>query len=230
MKKKKSIKNWSKSDRPREKLMNKGIESLSDSELIAILLGSGNNNQSAVDLARDVLDSCENNLNALGKQTYTDLMSFRGIGEAKAISIVAALELGKRRKIQDVISQKKITSSKDIFNYFQPLLVDKNFEEFWIVLLNNSNIIIDIIRTSQGGTTGTVIDIKLIMKDALNRLAQGIILVHNHPSGNIKPSNSDIKITNKIKQAAAFFDINLLDHVIIGNSTYFSFADEDHLL
>lgn len=224
-----SIKYWSEDDRPREKLMTKGCEALSDSELIAILLGSGNKNKSAVELSREILKSVKNDLNDLGRLNYTELMKFRGVGEAKAISVIAALELGRRRKVQHINKRKQITCSSDVYESFQPLLADKNHEEFWFILLNNSNMIIDKIKTSQGGTTGTVIDVKLIMKEAMNKLAQGIILVHNHPSGNIKPSNADRTITEKIKNATSFFDIKLLDHVIIGDSNYFSFADENCL-
>lgn len=229
MKEKTSIKYWSQDDRPREKLMVKGSESLSDSELIAILIGSGFGEKSAVELAREILKSCKNNLNELGRLSISELMSFKGIGEAKAISIIAAMELGRRRKAEDINKRKQITSSQDVFESFQPQLADKNHEEFWFILLNNSNIIIDKIKTSQGGTTGTVIDVKLIIKEAVNKLAQGIILVHNHPSGNIKPSIADKNVTEKIKNAATFFDIKLLDHVIIGNNDYFSFADQNIL-
>ncbi len=229
MKQTKSIKSWSVDDRPREKLMSKGTDSLSDSELLAIILGSGNKTQSAVDLAREILNSCKNNLNTLGRLYLSDLKKFEGIGNAKAISVIAAMELGRRRKVEDISNKKIITSSKDVFDLFHPVLTDKVHEEFWIILLNNSNIIIDKQRTSQGGTTGTVMDIKLIMKHALNCLAQGIILVHNHPSGSIKPSSSDINITSKIKQAALYFDIKLLDHIIIGGDNYYSFADYESL-
>ncbi|PLX07233.1 MAG: hypothetical protein C0596_11995 [Marinilabiliales bacterium] len=226
MKKGKSIKYWAESDRPREKLMKKGTGSLSDSELIAILLSSGNHKQSAVELARDILNTYHNNLNTLGKKSYKELMKFQGVGEAKAISIVAALELGKRRKLQDVVKQKKISSSSDAFNYFHALLADLPHEEIHILFLNQGNYIIDSIKISQGGTTGTVMDIKLIMKNALDRLAQAIIIAHNHPSGNKTPSKNDIDITNKIKDASTLFDIRVLDHIIVADKEYYSFADE----
>ena len=225
MSKNTSIKYWSESDRPREKLMQKGIESLSDSELIAILIGSGNANKSAVGLAREVLESYNNNLNTLGKKSYKDFMKFRGIGEAKAVSIVAALELGRRRKLEDAEIQEKITSSSNAFNYFQPKIGDLAHEEFWIMFLNRANIVIDTMKISQGGTTGTVMDVKLIIKHAIERLAQGLIVAHNHPSGNKQPSDSDIQITKKIKEAAKLLDISLLDHIIIANNEYYSFAD-----
>ncbi len=229
MKRTNSIKSWSLDDRPREKLMSKGTESLSDSELLAIILGSGNKNQSAVDLAREILNSCKNNLNTLGKMFLSDLKNFEGVGDAKAISVIAAMELGRRRKVEDISNKKIIKSSKDVFDLFHPILTDKAHEEFWIILLNNSNVVIDKLRTSQGGTTGTVMDVKLIMKHTLSCLAQGIVIVHNHPSGSIHPSNSDINITNKIKQAASFFDIKLLDHIIVGGDNYYSFADNESL-
>lgn len=227
MKMNKSIKYWSVDDRPREKLMDKGTEALSDSELLAILLGSGNKTQSAVELARDILKSCQNNLNILGKKNYCDLMDFRGVGEAKAVSVVAALELGKRRKTQDVLQQKKIVSSKDVYNFFQPILGDLPHEEFRVLYLNRANNIIDDLKVSQGGTTGTVMDVKIILKTAIAKFAQGLIIAHNHPSGNTKPSESDILITQKLKKAADLLDINLLDHIIIADNEYFSFADND---
>ncbi len=226
MNEKKSIKDWSEDDRPREKLSKKGTAALSDAELIAILLGSGNSQQSAVELARDILDSCSNNINNLGKKSLKDLMKFKGIGEAKAVTIVAALELGKRRKLEDVIKQARITTSRSAFDYFQPLMGDLQHEEFHVLFLNRANIIIDSIRISSGGTIGTVMDIKLIIKNALDRLAHGIIISHNHPSGNTQPSNADKQITSKVRDAAALMEINLLDHIIIADNDYFSFADD----
>ncbi len=223
----KSIKYWAESDQPREKLMQKGTGALTDSELVAILLGSGNTEQSAVELARDILKENKNNLNTLGKKSYKDLMQFRGVGEAKSISIVAALELGRRRKMQEIVMQQKITSSYDAYDYFQPQIGDLAHEEIHILYLTRANTIIDSIRLSQGGTVGTVMDIKIIMKNALERLAQGIIIAHNHPSGNRNPSKQDIQITEKLVNAAHFFDISVLDHVIIADKTYFSFKDED---
>jgi len=226
MKEYKSIKNWSEDDRPREKLLKKGTSALSDAELVAILLGSGSSKQSAVELAREILDSCNNNINCLGKKSLKDLMKFKGVGEAKAVSIVAALELGKRRKLEDAIKQAKITTSRSAFEYFQPLMGDLQHEEFHVLFLNRANLIIDSLKISSGGTTGTVMDVKLIIKHALDRLAQGIIISHNHPSGNKQPSGADTQITNKVKEAAALMDINLLDHIIIADNDYFSFADD----
>ncbi|HNQ68279.1 MAG TPA: DNA repair protein RadC, partial [Bacteroidales bacterium] len=213
MEEKKSIKNWSEGDQPREKLLKKGNDALSDAELIAILIGSGSLEKSAVELAREILDSCNNNLNSLGKKTITELIKHKGIGEAKAISIVAAMELGKRRKLEKAKEQKKITSSQIAFEYFQPLMEDLTHEEFHVMFLNRANIIIDSIKLSTGGTTGTVMDVKLIIKQALDRLAQGIIIAHNHPSGNKQPSKADYDITNKIKEASSIMDISLLDHI-----------------
>lgn len=220
------IKSWAIDDRPREKLLHKGSVALSDAELIAILIGSGNNKQSAVELSREILSLYNNNLNNLGKQSPDELMKFKGIGEAKAISIVAALELGRRRKISEALSRPKISCSKDAFELFQSIIADLPHEEFWVLLLNRANNVIDYFKLSQGGTAGTVMDVKIIMKKALEKLAHGIIIAHNHPSGNNNPSESDKNITQKLSKAAKFFDIQLLDHIIVADKQYFSFADE----
>jgi len=220
------IKDWAIEDRPREKLLMKGISALSDAELIAILIGSGSRNETAVELSKRILEKTNNNLNELAKLTINDLKKEKGIGEAKAISIVAALELGRRRKLSDIINKQKITSSKDIFNIFQPILGDLPHEEFWILLLNRANKIIDKHRISQGGTSGTVIDIRIILKEAIEKLASSLIISHNHPSGNVLPSQQDKEITKKLKDAAALMDITLLDHLIVTDSSYFSFCDE----
>lgn len=224
--KKLSIKNWALEDRPREKLLAKGISSLSNAELIAILIGSGSKNESAVELSKIILNKVKNNLNELGKLTVNDLQANKGIGEAKAITIIAALELGRRRKLADILIKNKITSSKDVFELFQQIIGDLPYEEFWILLLNRSNKIIDKLKISQGGTSGTVIDVKLILKDAIEKLATSIILCHNHPSGNTQPSEIDISITTKLKEAAKIMEIPVLDHIIITDSSYYSFADE----
>lgn len=221
-----SIKYWATDDRPREKLLSKGIDSLSDAELIAILIGSGNREQSAVELSKDILKSAENNLNELGRFSVNDLQKFKGIGEAKAISIVSALELGKRRKISEVINRKQIKSSKDVFLIFGQKLGDLPYEEFWLLILNRANKIVDTKNISKGGVSGTVTDIKIILKEAIEKTASGIIVCHNHPSGNIKPSQSDINLTQKLKGACKLVDIPLLDHVIVSFSSYYSFADE----
>lgn len=221
-----TIKNWADEDKPREKLLNKGAKLLSNAELIAILIGSGNRNESAVELSKKILSKTHNNLNELGKKSVRDLMQFKGIGEAKAISIVAALELGKRRKLAEVVEKTKISGSQDVFDYMQAFVSDLQHEEFWVILLNRSNKVIEHQKISQGGIAGTVIDVKIIMKNAINNLASAIIICHNHPSGNLQPSEADIKITQKITEAASLFDMNMLDHIIIGDNAYFSFADE----
>ncbi len=220
-----SIKNWAVEDRPREKLLKNGIGSLSDAEILAILIGSGTKNLSALELSRTVLFSVDNNLQALGKLELGNLTRIKGIGQAKAITILAALELGRRRAYAPGLEKTKISTSKEAFRIFQPMLGDLPHEEFWILLLNRSNRVIDKICISKGGITGTVIDTRLILKQALDRLTSGIILCHNHPSGNLEPSDADKKITEKIKKAALYMDINLIDHIIIGENNYFSFAD-----
>lgn len=220
-----TIKQWASEDRPREKLLSKGIETLSDAELIAILLSTGTKKQSAVDLGKLILASVDNNLHLLGKQSVKNLTKIDGIGEAKAITIIAALELGKRRKKAD-LERVKVNNSETVFEIFQPLLGDLAHEEFWALYLNRSNSVIDKERISTGGVAGTVIDNKIILKHAIEKLSSSIILIHNHPSGNTQPSENDKNITNKIKHAAQYMDINILDHIIIGDTKYFSFADE----
>ncbi|MDF1546649.1 MAG: DNA repair protein RadC [Bacteroidales bacterium] len=226
MNEKLKIKDWALEDRPREKLLAKGIQSLSDAELIAILIGSGSRNETAVELSKRILASISNNLNELGKLNISDLQNFKGIGEAKAISIVAAMELGKRRKISEIIEKKKITSSNDVFEIFSSLLGDLPYEEFWVIFLNRSNSVIDKQKISQGGVSGTIIDVRLIMKHAIEKLASGLILCHNHPSGNLNPSKSDIDITKKLSDAGKIMEISVLDHVIVTDAQYYSFADE----
>jgi DNA repair protein RadC len=221
-----SIKEWSLEDRPREKLLSKGISTLSDAELIAIIIRMGSKDESAVELGKRILNSVENNLNELGKLTVEDLQKYKGMGEAKAIGIIAALELGRRRKLSEGVNRSKIGSSRDIYDIFHPLLADLPNEEFWIILLNRSNKIIDRQKISQGGISGTVTDIRIILKMALEKLASSLILCHNHPSGNPKPSEADISITKKIKESGKLMDISLLDHIIVTDGNYFSFADE----
>ena len=221
-----SIKSWSEEDRPREKLMLKGRHTLTDAELIAILISTGNQNESAVELARKILLECDNNLNKLSRLNVQELMRLKGIGKAKAITILAALELGKRRKeIQDT-KTIQVTGSKDAVNIFQPLLGDLLHEEFWVLFLNRANRIISKQQISTGGMSGTVADPRMIFKAALDQKALSIILCHNHPSGNLKPSKADEEITEKIKQAAGYFDIKVLDHIIVSDEGYYSFADE----
>ncbi len=224
-----SIKDWSEEDRPREKLIAKGKESLSDSELLAILICSGNKNESAVALSKRILSSVHNNLNTLGKLSIAQLKKFNGIGEAKAISIVAGLELGRRRRNELIETVTKITSSKAVFEIMQPVLGDLKHEEFWTVFLNNSNVIISKQQLSKGGITGTLVDVRLLMRKALELGAVGIIICHNHPSGTLKISEADKLITAKIKKAATVLDIKLLDHLIITEQAYVSFADKELL-
>jgi DNA repair protein RadC len=224
--KKLSIKEWALEDRPREKLVIKGINTLTDAELIAIVIGSGNKGDSAVELAKRMLASVGHNLNELGKKTIDELRTNKGIGEAKALSIVAAFELGKRRKAAIVTEKKKITSSRDIAEIFQPQLGDLPYEEFWVLLMNRANKIISRQIISRGGITGTIIDVRIILKIAIEKLATSLILCHNHPSGNLSPSGADTEITRKLKEAAIIMDIALLDHVIVNENSYYSFADE----
>lgn len=221
-----NIREWSPEDRPREKLLLKGTSALSEAELVAILIGSGTTKTSAVELAKKVLLLGKNNLNELARLSVKDLMKIKGIGEAKAITIVAALELGRRRKAQDVEEKPKISSSKDAFDLIQGDLMDLPHEEFWVLLLNRMHQVVKKKRISEGGVTGTVADPKIIYKLALEDLATGVIVAHNHPSGNLKPSQSDIDLTRKLKEAGKFLEVQLLDHLIIANRNYFSFADE----
>jgi DNA repair protein RadC len=210
--------------------MLKGRSALSDAELIAILIGSGNTKETAVQLSQRILASAHHNLNELGKLTINDLIKFNGIGEAKAISIIAATELGRRRKESDAHQKTKIKSSNDAFRELQSRLSDLAHEEFHILLLNRANEILANLNVSKGGTTGTVVDGKIIMKHAIETpRCCGIVLGHNHPSGNLRPSEADIKITHKLREIAAFMDINLVDHIIVGENAYYSFADEGML-
>lgn len=221
-----NIKDWSSQDQPREKLLAHGRKALSDAELIAILIGSGTRNESAVELSKKILASVDNDLLKLARLDVPDLTKFNGIGNAKAISIVAALELGRRRIGTDKNIRSKITSSNDAYMSFLPKMQDLNTEEFWILMLNRQNEILELKQISTGGVAGTVVDPKVIFKLALQTLASGIILSHNHPSGNLKPSKADIAITQKLKSAGESLEINVLDHLIISEQGYYSFADE----
>ncbi|MDO6760869.1 DNA repair protein RadC [Tamlana sp. 2_MG-2023] len=221
-----TIKHWSQDDQPREKLLNKGKTALSDAELVAILIGSGNRDESAVALSKRILAYTDNNLSALGKLTMKQLMSFKGIGEAKAITIIAALELGRRRRGEEALERKQITSSRSVYELMQPVIGELEHEEFWIIYLNNSNKVLQKNQLSKGGITGTLVDVRLVLKTALEVGATGLILSHNHPSGALKPSVADKQITQKLKIAAQSLDIKVLDHLIITEKAYFSFADE----
>lgn len=224
------IKEWAEEDRPREKMLLKGSQSLSDAELLAILIGSGNTNETAVQLAQRILSESSNNLNELGKRTIQDLMNqFKGIGQAKAITILAALELGKRRSASDILQRPSITSSRDAFLLLHPLISDLPHEELWGLFLSRSNKVIRQVKISQGGVSETAADLRIILKAAVLDLASGVILAHNHPSGNRRPSKSDDLLTQRLKQSAQLLDISLLDHLILADNSYFSYADEGQL-
>lgn len=241
----KPISTWAVDDRPREKLLLKGKSALSNTELIAILINSGNKNESAIDLSRRILENTESSLAELAKQSVENLRRFKGIGEAKAIAIVAALELGQRRRMADLPSRTKISCSRDVFELMQPKIGELNYEEFWVIFLNNSNCVrgiatnretpfvnhqlIETVSISKGGVTGTLVDLRILFKLALEKNATAIILAHNHPSGKLQPSEADIQITNKIKEAGKIMDIAILDHFIITEYDYYSFADHGRL-
>ncbi len=222
----KVIKHWAKDDRPREKFREKGKLSLSDAELIAILIGSGIFETNAVDLARQILKAVNNNLNELACLLFEDFIKFKGIGEAKALTIMAALELGRRRKDFENPPQTFISGSKDVFTYFKPFLLDIKHEEFWILLLKRNGTILKPVKISSGGLSGTATDTRLIFKSALDHLASSMILVHNHPSGNRNPSNQDKAVTKSLVNAGKLMEIPVIDHVIFTDFGYFSFADE----
>ncbi len=220
------IKAWAEADRPREKLLMQGRRQLTDAELIAVLISSGNKTETAVDLSKRILKYCDNDLDKMARLDVKELSRFNGIGKAKAISIIAALELGRRRKDKEVQEPGKITSSKDVFAVLQAQFADLDHEEFWILLLNRANVLIGKKCVSKGGQSGTVVDPKIIFKTALEQNAAAIILAHNHPSGNLKPSESDVSITKKIKKAGALLDMAVLDHLIISGRSFTSLADE----
>ena len=222
----KSIKSWAEDDRPREKMLAKGKEALSNAELIAILIGSGNSKETAVDLSKRVLHDNKDNLIELSRLTINDLMKYNGIGEAKAVTIAAALELGRRRRFSEALEKPSIKNSQIAYECFYAHLSDLNHEQFWIMLLNNANKVIKLEKIGVGGMTGTTADPKKIFKCALENNAASVMLCHNHPSGNVIPSNADKQITNNIIKAGQFLEIKVLDHIIIGNNSYFSFADE----
>lgn len=220
-----NLREWAAEDRPREKMISKGCRALSDAELIAILIGSGNQEETAVELARRILLTVGNSLHDLGRKNSDYFVQFKGIGEAKAINIMAAMELGRRRKETETPEKSRITGSSDVADYFTPLLADLDHEEFWILFLNRNNRINDKFMASKGGITGTVIDVRTIMKTAVEKLATSMVLCHNHPSGNLIPSDADHQITQKLKEAGKLLDIQVLDHIIITQKSYYSFAD-----
>lgn len=226
---KRNLRSWADDDKPREKLLAKGARALSEAELIGILLGSGTRNMTAVDLGREMMANSENNLHELAKKSVKELTKIKGIGLAKAITIVAALELGRRRKDQAPAKVDTIKSSRDVYELMRPFLLDQSQEEFWVILLNRANQVIDKNHISRGGISATVVDPRVIFAKALEKAASGIILVHNHPSGQLQPSGEDIKITHKLHEGAKLLDIQLLDHLIFANQGYYSFADEGKL-
>lgn len=223
------ITDWAVEDRPRERLWNKGPSSLSDAELLAILIGSGTKNHSALDLARLLLAEADNSLCRLGRLSAAEMRRIKGIGEAKAVTIAAALELGRRRSVAEASDDPHIRSSADVFRLMRPLMEDLPHEEFWILFLNRANRITGQMKISQGGVSGTVTDVRIVLKKAIETLASGLIICHNHPSGNSTPSESDIRITQKIREAGALMDIQLLDHLIVAGKDYYSFADNGML-
>ncbi len=221
-----TIKSWAEDDRPREKMILKGKQSLSDSELIAILLGSGSRDKSAVELAQEILAVSSNDLNKFSKCSFTDLIKFKGIGEAKAITLLAALELGKRRKDSEIPKKNKITRSNDIYSFLKNKFFELKHEEFYVILVNRANEIIHSEQISKGGLSGTVCDGKIIFKIALDYMASSVILCHNHPSGQLQPSNEDLLLTSKMISFGKMIDLPILDHLIFTDNGYFSFADE----
>lgn len=220
------IKSWAEEDRPREKLLLKGKQNLTDAELLAIVLGSGSRNETAVGLAQRMMGSVENNLEKLSRLTLKELMTFKGVGEAKAITLAAVMELGRRRQLTDVKEKPQLRSSKDAYNTIGPALIDLTHEEFWILLLNRANRIISKEQISKGGTAGTVVDAKIVFRIALEKQASSMILCHNHPSGNLRASQADLALTKKLVEAGKQLDIMVLDHLIVTQSGYLSFADE----
>ncbi len=221
-----SIKHWAEDDRPREKLLSKGRSALSITELLAILIGSGTRSATAIDIGKQIINQCENDLNLLAKWNVQDFTKIKGVGEAKAITLIAAIELGRRRSAFESPEKGIISSSNDAFHLVKEKLMDLEHEEFWIILLNRKNAVIKLERISAGGVAGTVVDPKIVFKKALDHIASGIILIHNHPSGNIKPSNEDIQLTKSMSEAARLLSLKILDHLIFTNNHYFSFADQ----
>lgn len=223
---KNSIKTWSVNDRPREKFIQKGKDTLSDTELVAILIRSGTPDRSALVVAKEILLLANDNLSALAKMKLKDFISVKGIGNTKAITLMAALELGRRRRLSEAEHRDNISSSKDAFDLMQPLLEDLEVEQFWVLYLNNANKVLAKLNISQGGMTATVVDVRMLLKKALELNSTGLILCHNHPSGTLRASEADCKLTEKVKVAAKLMDIQLLDHIIVTDQSYFSFADE----
>lgn len=221
-----SIKNWAEEDRPREKMIEKGEQALSNAELLAILIGSGTTKKSAVELMKEVMDSCENRLSRLGTMSIEELMMFNGIGQAKAVTIKAAAEIGRRRANENINDLNQIKSSDDVYNIMYPHMRDITHEEFWALLLNQNSRLLKKVKLSSGGMTDTAVDIRMLMKEALIVGATQMIVCHNHPSGSMRPSNEDISLTEKIKEASQLLKIRLVDHVIVTDGAYYSFAEK----
>ncbi len=229
MSEKLTINRWAEEDRPREKMMMHGASTLSDAELLAILIGSGNTEDSAVELMRKVLNGYHNSLNELGKASVDELCSYKGIGPAKAITILAATELGRRRKEEDTTARQTIVSSRDIYQYFYPLMCDLPTEECWVLLLNQANKVIDRVRVGMGGLSATVVDVRVILREALLKRATAIALCHNHPSGSTRPSREDDRLTDEVNKASSLMNIRLIDHVILTDGQFYSYADEGRM-
>ncbi|WP_321479024.1 DNA repair protein RadC [uncultured Bacteroides sp.] len=225
-----NIKQWAEEDRPREKMMEKGASALSEAELLAILIGSGNKEETAVELMKRVLASCSNDLNELAKWDMRNFSSFKGVGPAKSVTIMAALELGRRRKLAGTKERPQITCSQDVYHLFQPIMRDLSQEELWLLLLNQSNKVINKVRISTGGIDGTYADVRTILREALMQRATGMILIHNHPSGNPRPSQEDKRLTNHVNEGSRTMNIRLSDHVIICDGKFYSFADEGEII
>ena len=224
-----TITQWAEEDRPRERMMMHGASALSNAELLAILIGSGNAEESAVELMRKILSDFHNNLNELGKASIEELCRYKGIGSAKAVSILAASELGKRRKEESVKERITILSSKDVYDCFYPMMCDLPIEECWVLLLNQASKIIDKVKISAGGLSATAVDVRCILREALLKRASAIVLCHNHPSGNIRPSKEDDFLTKHVAQASGCMDIRLVDHIILTDGAFYSYADEGRI-
>lgn len=223
-----NINRWAEEDRPREKMISKGAQALSNAELLAILIGSGNDQESAVGLMQKVLAEYDNSLDKIGRLSVDELCSFRGIGPAKAITILAACELGRRRAVEHPV-RKKVCSADQVYDYYYPLMRDLPIEECHVLLLNQSSAVIDSVRIGMGGLTETVVDVRLVLREALIKRATTLILCHNHPSGNLKPSAHDDRLTSRLKEAAKLLNLNLIDHVIFTDNGYYSYADQGRI-
>lgn len=224
-----NINQWAEEDRPREKMMAHGAGILTDAELLAILIGSGSQDETAVELMRRVLAACNNNLNELGKLSLEQLCNFKGIGPAKAVTVMAACELGRRRKLAEVEERMVITMPRDIYNYFHPKLADLPIEEFWVMLLNNACRLIDVRRIATGGISEVVVDVRLVLREAILGRATAIVLCHNHPSGNVHPSRQDDLLTDRLRQACELMNIRLVDHLVLTDGRYYSYSDEGRI-